>query len=220
MRSFPKIKICGITGSKDAKLAAELGADFLGLITYRKSPRAVTQASAKDIVESTPATVQFVLVFVNEDVDNVIARARRLRCSLVQLHGRYTGGDVNRIQKAGLRVICAFQISGAPDLRKAKSSRADLVLLDTKDMVDSKVYGGTGKPFDWELLKRKVDRPHNLIVAGGLSVENFGAVVRIAEPLVLDFNSGVETAPGIKSAVKLKRLFGSLSKARQKWSRL
>ncbi len=212
--TFPRTKICGITRVRDAQLAAKLGADFLGLITYRKSPRVVTLNLAKNIIESTPPTVQFVLVFVNESVDAVISRARRLRCSIVQLHGKYTAGDVSRIQKAGLRVICAFQIGvlqidAVTDLAKARSSRADFVLLDTRDTSDNDVHGGTGMSFDWELLKRPTNRPRNLILAGGLSAANFKKAVELVQPLVLDFNSGVESSPGIKSALKLKRLFSA-----------
>ncbi len=215
MKTFPKTKICGITRVRDANLAARLGAEFLGLIMYKSSPRVITLRLAKTIIESTPPTVQFVLVFVNEAVEVVIARARRLRCSIVQLHGKYSAADVSRIQKAGLRVIRAFQICDVIDLEKASGSCADFVLLDTKDTSDDKVHGGTGKSFNWELLKRRSKRPRNMILAGGLSVANFKKAVQVAEPLVLDFNSGVESSPGIKSALKLKRLFA----AQEKWMR-
>ncbi len=218
--NVPRIKICGITRPHDAQLAAKLGADYLGLITYKQSPRYVTQQVARDIVKATIPTVQFVIVSVGRSVSDIIAVASKLRCTLVQIHGRYTVKEINTIRRAGLKVIQAFQVGSRADIDDARKSRADFILLDNKldNKSDDKqpTYGGTGRRFDWRLLAQRAIRPKNLIIAGGLSADNFAEAIEATQPLALDFNSGVESSPGVKSAVKLKRLFREL----EQWRRM
>ncbi len=215
LNSFPRIKVCGITRPNDAKHAANLGVDYLGLIFYKESPRKVTQKLARTIIAATPPTVQFVLVFVNEPVESVIATARKLQCAVVQLHGSYSAKEIVTIQRSGLKVIRAFQIGSGSDVKSAFSSRADFVLLDNKKQGAKSIYGGTGQTFDWTLLKDKTTCPKNLVLAGGLTVENFESALQFTDPLILDFNSGVESAPGVKSLTKLKKLFAAVEKWRQ-----
>jgi len=197
-----KIKVCGITRERDALTAVSLGADMIGMIFYRRSPRWVPQAMAMEIRKSLPATVRAVGVFVEHDVDQIARIAGRLKFDFVQLHGKYTTGDVRRLQSFGLNVIHVHHIGSATDYAAVYRDRADLVLLDNRS---AGAVGGTGQRFDWGIKPPR--RIPKLVLAGGLSADNVEEGVRRFRPLVVDVNSGVETSPGIKSAAKLKRFF-------------
>jgi len=197
-------------------LAAKLGADFLGLIMHKQSPRYVTQQVARDIIKATIPTVQFVIVSVDQSASDIISVADKLRCALVQIHGAYTVKEINTIRRAGLKVIQAFHVGSREDIDHANKSHADFILLDNKLSDTQPTYGGTGRRFDWSLLAQRSARPRNLIIAGGLSADNFAMAIKETQPLMLDFNSGVEAAPGVKSPAKLKRLFIALEQWRCK----
>ena len=201
MKHF-SVKVCGMTQPKDAALAARLGADMIGMIFYRKSPRWVTQQQALKIISAVPPTVNRVGVFVDRDLEKVLKVARRLRLDYVQLHGGFTKRDVKSVQREGFKVIEAFHVSKRADYRAVLSSEADLILLDNKT---GAIPGGTGKRFDWGIkLPRRIP---NLVLAGGIDIYNVEQGISQFAPLVVDVNSGVESSPGIKSGSKLRRFF-------------
>ena len=197
-----KIKVCGITRPKYALTAVSLGADMVGMIFHRRSPRWVPQAMAKKTREVLPATVRAVGVFVEQDVEQIARTAERLKLDFVQLHGQYTIGDVRRLQSLGLKVIRVHHIGSAADYKAVYCDRADLVLLDNRSET---AVGGTGQRFDWGLKPPRLIP--NLVLAGGISADNVEEGVRQFRPLVVDVNSGVEKSPGIKSPAKLRRFF-------------
>ena len=201
MRHF-HVKVCGITRRKDAVLAAELGADMIGMIFYSGSLRCVSISSAQKIVQHLSPTVDRVGVFVNERIEKMLSIARRLRLDYIQLHGDEKTKDILMLKKYGLKVIKGYSVSSQADYAKLYLSKADLVLVDN---VTPKERGGTGERFDWRLTPPT--RIANLMLAGGISIDNVEEGIRIFDPLVVDVNSGVETRPGIKSAEKLKRFF-------------
>lgn len=205
--SYFQVKVCGITRPKDATIAAELGADMIGLNFYRGSRRFVTVTQAAGIVEAIPSTVDLVGVFVNHPEDSVMRTARKLRLNWIQLHGDESDKSVRRLQRAGFRVIKAFSIDSATDWKKVEGSSADLRLLDNGS-------GGTGKRFDWASLPKK--RITRLMLAGGINAENLLDGLKRIRPLVVDVNSGVETAPGLKSKAKLEEFFKVVNRARAK----
>ncbi len=200
-----QVKLCGITRQQDARLAVRLGIDMLGFILYRKSPRWISQQTARTIISELPATVDRVGVFVNEEPRRVIDIGHSLRLDYVQLHGAESASYVAAVQRSGLKVIKAFSVADRSDLDAAMRSKAELVLLDHAG-------GGTGKSFDWKL--RPSRRMDNLVLAGGLGVENVAEGVARFRPLVVDINSGIETAPGRKSARKLKAIMELLDNIR------
>lgn len=204
-----KIKVCGITRPTDAGLAAELGADMLGMIFYRKSPRFVTQAEARKIVAAIPATVTRVGVFVNEEESRVLRTVERLRLDFVQLHGDETDACVRRLQGHGVKVIKAFCIKTRSDFKAVFESSADLCLLDNRS---GSSRGGTGQRFDWKLKPRR--RIKNLVLAGGISADNVAEGVRLFRPLAIDVNSTVESRPGVKSPRLLTSFFTRCNRIR------
>ncbi|MFQ6008001.1 MAG: N-(5'-phosphoribosyl)anthranilate isomerase [Candidatus Zixiibacteriota bacterium] len=203
------IKVCGITRVKDALLAAELGADMIGIIFYCGSPRYVSVSVAQKIVQHLSPTVERVGVFVNERVDRILKIVRQLRLDYVQLHGGETTKDILALKRNGVKTIKAFFISSKADYKELNSSNADLVLIDN---VTTGQRGGTGQRFDWGLKPPRKIR--NLILAGGISVDNVEEGLRVFDPLVVDVNSGVEVKPGVKSAEKLRLFFQKCNQLR------
>ncbi len=204
-----RVKVCGITRPQDAALAARWGADMIGMIFYRKSERFVTQKAARGIIGALPPTVSRVGVFVDEKISSVLRVADKLRLDYVQLHGREPATHVAELQREGFRVIKAFAIRTRDDYRAVATSRADLCLLDHRS---GKLVGGTGVTFDWSIRpRRKID---NLVLAGGVSVDNVGRGAELFAPLVVDVNSGVETRPGIKSSKRLRGFMAECDRIR------
>jgi len=196
-----RIKVCGMTRPQDVKTAIKLGADMIGLIFYRKSPRFVSRNQAKRLVTLIPPLIHRVGVFVHEQPDKILETAQTLKLGFVQLHGSKPS-DVARIQREGFKVVQVISVLRARDIQRAKRSRADMVLLDNK--MGDKV-GGTGQTFDWRLVGK--NRIPNMILAGGLNAANLREAIERIRPVVVDVNSGVESAPGVKSAKKLRTFF-------------
>ena len=208
MKRF-QIKVCGITRPADADKVIELGGNMIGLIFHLPSPRFVTISKAREISGAASPVLDRVGVFVDERIDTVLRIAEKVRLSVIQLHGNEPAKHIARLQREGFKVIRAFGIRDRDDFAKADRSRADLVLLD-RISVDQP--GGSGMRFDWSLRPKKKIR--NLMLAGGITVDNVAEGVKLFDPLVVDVNSGVESSPGIKSAKKLKVFFAVCDRLR------
>ncbi len=191
-----RIKICGVTRPQDAVLAATLGVDLIGVIFYTGSPRVVTMQQAKAILDPLPPMVHRVGVFVHDTANSIIKRASLLHLDFVQLHGAQTESDIRAVRAAGFKVIKAFDGNTTRTPRTA----ADIVMFDNQSEGE---LGGTGRQFDWPARPRKATP--NLMLAGGINAQNVEEGVRLFRPLIVDVNSSVESAPGIKSKVKLTR---------------
>ncbi|MEJ2588735.1 MAG: phosphoribosylanthranilate isomerase [Deltaproteobacteria bacterium] len=205
-----RIKICGITHMDDALMAVHLGADALGFI-FASSPRRITPECARLIVNGLPPFVQTVGVFVNES--RAIIRDTMAFCGLdmIQLHGDESPEFCKGL---GSVPIKSFRIKDAESLTPMGryQGKVRAVLLDT---FQSNKPGGTGKAFDWGLaLKAKAfDMP--LILSGGLGPSNIERAVAVVTPYAVDVNSGIETAPGKKSAVLMEELMNKLKSVRK-----
>jgi len=192
-----RVKICGITNARDARMAARLGADALGFNFYRHGPRCTTKERARAIVASLPPFVTPVGVFVNEDADTVMETCDFCGISVVQLHGDEPPRYLDRLSRF-IR-IKAFRIREEHDLRVLERYRAEALLLDAH--VPGK-FGGTGETFRWELAQEGA-RFGPIILAGGLTPENVAEAVTTARPYAVDVASGVESSPGRKDRALL-----------------
>lgn len=192
-----RIKICGITRAQDARAAAKLGADAIGLVFYRTSPRNLSLEQARAIVAELPPFVTVVGLFVDPARDQVEAVLRACSINLLQFHGdeapEFCAGF-------GLPYIKAARVRADADLVQYLSpySAAQGWLLDA---YHDRLYGGTGACFDWNLIPRGLARP--VILSGGLTPDNVGAAVRQVRPWAVDVSSGVEATKGIKDAAKI-----------------
>lgn len=192
-----KVKVCGTTRLKDALLAVECGADAIGFIFYKKSPRHVSVKTVKEICSKLPPFVHRVGVFVNETADRINRIADRCGLDAVQLHGDESPAFCRKIKH---RVIKVVRVKDAASLKEMSRYAVDGFLLDT---YKEDQWGGTGKVFDWELAAR-AKKYGPVIIAGGLNPKNVKTVIKKVQPYGVDVSSGVEQSPGKKDSRKVK----------------
>jgi phosphoribosylanthranilate isomerase len=204
-----RVKICGITKPEDAKLAAELGADAIGLNFYEQSPRCITPFAAAELIRRLPPFVSSVGVFVNWSDAPIIALCKALRLSAAQLHGDESPQIAERVATR-LPVIKALRPSQGNSL--PEFSRFHGVSAFLLDSAVSGQYGGTGATGNWHLA-RSAAQSHRIILAGGLTPENVAEAIRIVRPYAVDVASGVEARPGKKDPVKLQAFFEQVARA-------
>jgi phosphoribosylanthranilate isomerase len=195
-----RIKICGVTDPDDARNAALLGADAIGLNFYDKSPRCVDAARASRIIDVLPAVVSVVGVFVNHpDPQGLEDLALSLGLHAVQLHGSETPDYCSMIQK--VKVIKAFRVDSNFKVESLRSYGNGMFLLDSGSGAK---FGGTGKTFDWNQAYG-ANAFGWVIVAGGLNPDNVQEAVSRLHPFAVDVSSGVESSPGKKDYEKMRR---------------
>jgi phosphoribosylanthranilate isomerase len=199
-----RVKICGITRTEDASAAAAQGADAIGLIFYRPSPRYVTLERARQIVETTPAFVATVAVFVNPAREEVEAVIRECGVTLLQFHGDEPPDFCAQFSRPYIK---AARIRPDLDLLKYLSphTAARAWMLDT---FHGDLWGGTGGAFDWDLVPRGTAKP--VILSGGLTVDNVADAVRRVRPYAVDVSTGVEVSKGVKDAAKIAAFIGAV----------
>jgi len=198
-----RVKICGITRPEDAQLAARLGAWAVGFVFWPQSPRAIDVASARAIVANLPPLVAAVGVFVNEAPERIDEIAGTVGLSAVQLHGDEPPDVVARV---GARVIKAVTLEDADALERWPD-RVTLLI----DAHDPARRGGTGQTVDWSAAAR-IARVRPIVLAGGLRPENVADALRAVAPAAIDVSSGVESAPGIKDAVRMRAFFDAVGR--------
>ena len=202
------IKICGVTRSEDAELAVELGAWAIGFNLWAESPRSVALDQAIELGSSLRRRTELVGVFVNPSLDEVAKAVEDAHLDLVQLHGDEGVQFCSEVaRKTGAKVIKAFPVSSAADIRGAEAYRTDFHLFDA---ASGKGRGGTGQRFDWDLLARHRSKIPT-ILAGGIGPDNAAAAVEVVRPFALDVASGIESEPGVKDAGKMEQLFEAVN---------
>jgi len=218
------VKVCGITRLQDADQAADHGASAIGFIFWPGSPRYISPEDARAIVRRKAAGLRTVGVFVDEAVERVQQIAEVVGLDLVQLHGNETAADVRAAQlklrptgdpqvsvgrgfSRAVEVIKAVALNGSAPVDLSGFDDDVLILLDAHDPAR---HGGTGRTIDWAAA-RSVASARRTILAGGLNPDNVGAAVAAVEPYGVDVSSGVESAPGVKDAMRLKRFFEALN---------
>ena len=205
--SVVRSKICGITRIEDALIAAEAGADAIGLVFYAKSPRAVSIQQARDIVAALPAFVTTVGLFVNasrEELNDVLAG---VALDLLQFHGDESPAECESYQRPYIK---ALRVKPGDDIAQlaAPYAKARGILLDT---YVPGIPGGTGAAFDWSLVPR--DLPQPVILAGGLSAGNVQAAIEQVRPYAVDVSGGVEASKGIKDAAKIRAFMRAVGRS-------
>lgn len=196
-------KICGLTRPQDAAAAYAGGAYYGGLIFYPPSTRFVTPEQAQQVQQGAP--LNYVGVFVNAEPADVASLAYGLNLSAVQLHGDEDDGYISALKPqlpADCQIWKAYRVK---DKLPAFTALADRILLDAYHPTQ---HGGSGLSFNWQLLtEHSASKP--ILLAGGLNSDNCLAAARL--PVSgLDFNSGLESAPGIKDAAKIRSAFTQL----------
>ncbi len=199
-----RVKICGITELEDARDAALLGADAIGLNFYPNSPRCIDPARAAKIVEKLPPFVTVVGVFVNHpDPQNLEDFAVSLGLHAVQLHGNETPDYCSMIQR--VKVIKTFRVDAGFRVDTLRSYGSGTFLLDG-------CSPGMGTSFDWELACG-ANAFGSVIIAGGLNADNVARVIATLHPFAVDVASGVESRPGKKDYEKMRLFIEAVGRA-------
>lgn len=197
-----RVKICGLTNEIDALKAARSGAWALGFIFYKKSPRFISPFKAKKIIESLPPFVTPVGVFVNQPEGAIRDIISHCGLRAVQLHGDEDHHLCLRLKRYNVKIIKVFRVGENFDPKMVEAFQADAFLFDTLDQYN---YGGSGKTFDWNILKQvKSSGEVPIILSGGLNAQNVIEPVNDLKPYAVDVNSGVEESVGKKDHKKMK----------------
>jgi phosphoribosylanthranilate isomerase len=200
-----RIKICGITTPEDAKLALQLGVDYLGLI-FVKSQRRIDVERAKEIRRAEPGAM-LVGVFRDAPVEEIVETTRAARLDLVQLHGQESPEFCDEVlSKTRRPVIKAFQASNPPDIRELSRYRtASYFLFD----LDKRIVAAPPSEHQlrrmWDIVARKRKKGFRIFLAGALDQNNVREAVRHTHAFGVDVCRGVEASPGVKDPKVLKR---------------
>ncbi|QKE74255.1 phosphoribosylanthranilate isomerase [Arthrobacter citreus] len=189
-----KVKICGITDLTSAQIAVDAGADAIGFV-FAESKRQVKIDEAKKIIKSLPNSILKIGVFVNESKETLESIYEEVGLTHLQLHGDETPEFCRSLRYPSIKAI---RVESEKDVEKSSEYDCDYVLVDSPS---GKYRGGNGTTFDWELLNSK--KINNLVLAGGLTIDNVLPACNIVKPLMVDVSSGVETN-GKKDYEKIK----------------
>ncbi|EPJ45945.1 MAG: N-(5'-phosphoribosyl) anthranilate isomerase [Osedax symbiont Rs2] len=202
-----RVKICGITRLQDAENAIAAGASALGFVFYEPSPRYIDPNSAAEIIAALPPFVTTTALFVDEDPSVVAKIVDKTQIDLLQFHG---AEDESYCRQFNVPYIKALRVKGDLDIATAVAGypSARAVLLDT---YVKGLPGGTGAVFNWQLI------PHALraqiILAGGLGVDNVAAAIEAVRPFAVDVSGGGEAQKGIKCANKVSAFMAEVNRA-------
>ncbi|MDQ1729803.1 MAG: phosphoribosylanthranilate isomerase [Pyrinomonadaceae bacterium] len=199
VNSMTVVKICGITNLDDALAAVDAGADALGFNFYRRSPRYLTAAAARAIIDRLPAELLPVGVFVNEELEVLKETVAAAGIAGVQLHGTESPEYCKALH--GHYVIKVFASSGEFKPESVVPYDVPAIMLDAFDREN---FGGTGKLSDWASARRVRKVFPQLFLAGGLSPENVGQAIAEVKPYAVDACSRLESEPGRKDQRRMR----------------
>jgi phosphoribosylanthranilate isomerase len=194
-----KIKICGITNLEDALDAVKLGADALGFVFYKKSPRYICEDKAIQIIYHLPKKIKKAGVFVNEKKENIKKIAEFLKLDMLQFHGNESKDFCRHFK--GYKIIKAIRIKNKNSLKDIDKYPVWAVLFDR---YQPGIFGGTGKKFNWDLIKDVKLKDKVIFLSGGLNKNNVRTAIRMVKPDWVDASSSLEKSPGKKSYQKMK----------------
>ncbi|MCU0651671.1 MAG: phosphoribosylanthranilate isomerase [Candidatus Omnitrophica bacterium] len=195
-----KVKICGITNSADAQVSVKAGCDALGFIFYKKSPRYISPGEACTIIKKIPSRIIKIGVFVNNKEDYIKRIAKLCRLDMLQFHGNESARFCASFRD--YKIIKTFRIKDKSSLKNILKYKLFAYLFDT--YVKSKI-GGTGKVFNWKLVRHIKGLTRPVFLSGGLNAENVNRAVAVVSPEWVDASSSLEASPGKKDHKKVKQ---------------
>lgn len=207
-----RAKICGLRSLEDFAVCQAAGAEAVGLNFWPKSKRYLEPAEARRCRSQWPADLARVGVFVNADPAEVAALLSDGVIDAAQLHGEESPEVCERLRDQGHVVFKAIGVRDADSLRVLDAYEVDAVVLDA---FCPGTYGGSGKTFNWELALEAKDRLGEvpLVLSGGLHAGNVAEAIQRVRPDAVDVASGVESAPGVKSAEKIEAFMQAVRSA-------
>ena len=198
------IKICGITSKEDALMVEEEGADALGFIMHKQSHRYIEIEKVLDIIGGLKGELDIFLVFVNKKAEFVENCLNEIPHAIPQFHG---DEDPQFCEKFNKDFVKAVRVNSNTDFENINYSygKAKMLLLDSHEEGS---YGGTGKPFDWDLISNQLKIP--FLLAGGIDTINVEKALSSVSCKGVDVSSGVESKPGKKDPIKVRDLINKV----------
>lgn len=224
--SHCSVKICGITSVHDAQLAADAGANYVGvLVDVAVSERTRSATQATEIADGSP--IPTVLLLYNRTTSEIQEIVSQVRPLAVQLLGQEPSQQVEELKRAVPSQLwkSVYLPAGSPEnvdvpavqaeMRAYRDAGADFLLFDSVDMsLEKPRYGGTGKTCDWNVAAELIaESPLPVFFAGGICPENVKAAIETIHPHGIDLCSGVEASKGIKDPGKLEQLMEQIKQA-------
>ena len=194
------VKVCGITNLTDLDLVMSLPIDGVGFNLYEKSKRFIDLNEAVKMSEKLPEHFQVFLIFVNQEKEYISKCLAEIPRAIAQFHGEETP---EYCESFGRDYIKAIRVKSDTNIEKINKDFKSAKML-IFDSYDEKEYGGTGKTFDLDLLKDKVQVPY--LAAGGIGESNFEDALLLNNCIGIDVCSSVEDVPGIKNHSKVENL--------------
>lgn len=194
-----RVKVCGITRVEDALHAAQSGADAIGLVFYKPSPRYVEPQSAAAIARAVGPFVSVVGLFVDASRDEILSVLEQVDLQVLQFHGNESEEFCRQFHRPYMKALrMRPELEVEPAI--ANYSSASGILLDA---YRKGIPGGTGESFDWQRVPKNLETP--IILAGGLNPDNVDEALSVTSGLYgVDVSGGVESAPGIKDSARVK----------------
>jgi phosphoribosylanthranilate isomerase len=211
-----RVKFCGITSIEDRDSAIIAGADAIGIVFFKDSPRFVSLEKAERIVKDIPPFISAVGVFVNENPEFIGECVERCDLNAVQLHGDEDAKYCLRLKDMNfnreVKLIKSIRVKDKNSLATIEDCPADAILLD---VYKKGLYGGTGEGFDPSLAIIAKEYGRNIIISGGLNPGNVYDIVRKIRPYGADVSSGIESSPGRKNVELMERFIAEVRLAEQ-----
>lgn len=193
-----RIKFCGITRSEDAHLACELGVDAIGLVFTRKSPRYVGLEQARAIRVALPPLVTVVALFMDDEPGWIEQVIGAVQPDILQFHGSEPPSLAGGFALPYFKAVPMGSVVDVASFAALHPAAAGLLL----DSHAAGNVGGSGDAFDWSRIPRNLPRP--LVLAGGLDATNVAQAIALVRPYAVDVSSGIESAPGVKHAARMR----------------
>lgn len=198
-----KLKVCGMKYPDNIRKLSELKPDFIGFIFYDKSKRFI--GDGLDVSKlNIDKLIEKVGVFVNASIDYILEKLKKYSLDLVQLHGNESPEFCKELQQQSIKISKAFQVDENFDFSELASyyDVCDYFLFDTK----TKLYGGSGKKFNWQVLE-KYDNKKPFFLSGGIALDDIAEIKKLKNLNIyaIDINSKFEIEPGLKDIEKIKQ---------------
>lgn len=197
-----KLKVCGMRETENMKALVDLNPDFIGMIFFEKSPRFIEDPSLANII---PQTIKKVGVFVNATFAGIMDKVAKYQLDYVQLHGDESVQLATDLKSTGVGVLKVFSVTNELPVEEMIlfEGVVDYFLFDTK----TPNYGGSGKQFDWSILKQYTSTTP-FFLSGGIDLEDIKSIKKLSLPMLyaIDVNSRFEKEPGQKDIEKIRSL--------------
>ena len=197
-----KIKICGLKRLEDINIINKYKPDFIGFV-FADSKRKVSHELARQMKDNLDSDIVSVGVFVDADISEIIELFDMGVIEIAQLHGLESEEYIKNLKEntnGKIKIINAIEMSGEKDLLEYDNSIADYLLFDSGK--------GSGKTFDWNLIRKDLNK--EFFLAGGIDISNVNEAIEEFNPYAIDLSSGLET-DGFKDENKIKEIMEAIN---------